>query len=135
MASLEEQQNNPLHGLGLEALLTELVHHYDWEILAAYTNLNCFKNNPSIAASVKFLKKTEWAREKLEDFYLYRFKRMPKPDNKEYDLPPRKRVFRSGLEPLEPSELSLEHAEEIRARKAKVTRERFSGKVDPWGKR
>ena len=128
------QQNNPLHGLGLEALLTQLVEHYDWEILAAYTNINCFKQNPSMAASLKFLKKTEWAREKLEDLYLYKFKRMPKPDNKEYDLPPRKRTIASDLEPREPAVLTLEDAERVRTRKAETTRARSTGKFDPWAK-
>ncbi|PIW45926.1 MAG: hypothetical protein COW18_10905 [Zetaproteobacteria bacterium CG12_big_fil_rev_8_21_14_0_65_54_13] len=64
-------KNNPLHGLGLKSLLTEIVDHYGFEILFAYLNINCFKINPSIDSSVKFLKKTDWAREKVEVFYLY----------------------------------------------------------------
>ncbi len=85
---LEEQQNNPLHGLKLETLLTELVDFYGWEILDTALRLNCFHTNPSIAGSLKFLRKTEWAREKLETFYLSRFKRMPKPSEEERELPP-----------------------------------------------
>ncbi|WNC67952.1 VF530 family DNA-binding protein [Thalassotalea nanhaiensis] len=134
MSTVEEQQNNPLHGLKLDVLVNELVDHYGFEILAAYTNINCFKTNPSIASSLKFLKKTEWAREKLEDFYLYKFKRMPKPDDKEFEMPPRARGFRDGLEPREPMELTLEHAEEVRVKKAEKTRERNAGKFDPWAK-
>ena len=58
-----DYKNNPLHGVSLKQLLTEIVNHYGYEILFAYLNINCFKTNPSIDASVKFLKKTDWARE------------------------------------------------------------------------
>ncbi len=61
-------KNNPLHGVGLKKLLVEIVDHYGFEILFAYLNINCFKTNPSIDSSVKFLKKTDWAREKIEAF-------------------------------------------------------------------
>ena len=61
-------QSNPLHGVGLKTLLTEIVEHYGFKILNAYLNINCFKTNPSIESSIKFLKKTDWAREKLEGF-------------------------------------------------------------------
>ena len=57
--------NNPLHGLGLQELLTQIVDHYGFEILYAYLNINCLKTNPSIESSVKFLKKTDLAREKV----------------------------------------------------------------------
>ena len=69
-----EQLNNPLHGLKLDTLLDELLAQYGFEILAEYTNINCFKNKPSVISSLKFLRKTEWAREKMERFYLYQFK-------------------------------------------------------------
>lgn len=64
------QTNDPLHGITLQALLTELVEHYGWETLAAQININCFKKDPSIKSSLKFLRKTPWAREKTEQFYL-----------------------------------------------------------------
>lgn len=105
---LKEQQNNPLHGLKLEDLLTELVAFYGWDILFAALRFHCFKTNPSIDGSLKFLRKTEWAREKLEGFYLYRFKRMPKPDPQEYELPPRARGFAPGIVPREPMVLTIE---------------------------
>ena len=63
--------SNPLHGVGLKNMLTEVMDHYGFEILFAYLNINCFKEKPSIESSVKFLKKTQWAREKVEVFYLY----------------------------------------------------------------
>jgi len=99
----EEQRNNPLHGIKLEALLTELVEHYDWEALGEAMNLNCFKSNPSIKSSLKFLRKTPWAREKVESFYLYRFKRLPRPDDDEYALPPRDRTISLEQQPRSPA--------------------------------
>lgn len=62
--------NDPLHGKTLQHILTELVHHFGWEHLAAEININCFKTNPSINSSLKFLRKTDWARKKVENFYV-----------------------------------------------------------------
>ena len=64
------QQNNPLHGLTLQAILTELVEHYGWEELSYMVNINCFKSDPSIKSSLKFLRKTEWAKVRVENIYL-----------------------------------------------------------------
>ena len=63
-------KQDPLHGLTLEAILTRLVEHYDWQGLANLINLNCFSKDPSIRSSLKFLRKTAWAREKVERLYL-----------------------------------------------------------------
>jgi len=65
------QPRNPLHGLTLEALLTELVSHYGWDGLAERIQLRCFSIEPSIASSLKVLRKTPWAREKVESLYLF----------------------------------------------------------------
>jgi len=65
-----EQPNNPLHGVTLEQVVTNLVDHYGWESLAYEININCFKNNPSLTSSLKFLRKTPWAREKVERLYI-----------------------------------------------------------------
>ena len=70
-----EQKNNPLHGKTLEAILTELQTRYGWEGLAIRININCFKENPSIKSSLKFLRRTPWAREKVEALYLHSMKR------------------------------------------------------------
>lgn len=67
------QKNNPLHGLTLQTILTKLVEHYGWADLAMMININCFKNDPSIKSSLKFLRKTEWARTKVEALYLDTF--------------------------------------------------------------
>ncbi|MGF1696774.1 VF530 family protein [Vibrio kyushuensis] len=64
------QENNPLHGITLQKLLTELVEHYGWEELSRMVNINCFKSDPSIKSSLKFLRKTEWARTKVESIYV-----------------------------------------------------------------
>jgi uncharacterized protein (DUF2132 family) len=66
-----EQRNNPLHGITLEMMLNRLVDFYGWEKLGKYIDINCFNNDPSIKSSLKFLRKTPWAREKVENFYLY----------------------------------------------------------------
>ncbi len=66
----KEQPNNPLHGIKLAAILDALVEEYGWEKLAMKININCFKNNPSIKSSLKFLRKTPWARDKVERLYL-----------------------------------------------------------------
>lgn len=62
--------NDPLHGKTLQFILKELVQHFGWEKLSAEININCFKTNPSINSSLKFLRKTDWARKKVENFYI-----------------------------------------------------------------
>ncbi len=64
------QENNPLHSITLQKLLTELVEHYGWEELSYMVNINCFKKDPSIKSSLKFLRKTDWARVKVESIYI-----------------------------------------------------------------
>ena len=65
------QQNNPLHGITLEKILTELVEYYGWEELGSRITINCFTHDPSIKSSLKFLRKTEWARKKVENLYVW----------------------------------------------------------------
>jgi uncharacterized protein (DUF2132 family) len=67
---LIEQPNNPLHGMTLEKILNILVEHYGWDELSNKINIRCFYNNPSIKSSLSFLRKTPWARKKVEDLYL-----------------------------------------------------------------
>ncbi len=66
----QEQPNNPLHGVKLATILELLVAQYGWEKLAMEVNINCFKNDPSIKSSLKFLRKNQWARDKVEQLYL-----------------------------------------------------------------
>jgi len=66
----EEQPNNPLHGVKLAEILDYLVDYYGWEILGQKININCFNSNPTIKSSLKFLRRTQWARDKVEQLYL-----------------------------------------------------------------
>jgi len=66
----EKQKNNPLHGVTLEQILVHLVAHYGWEEMNERIRINCFYDNPSISSSLKFLRKTEWARKKVEALYI-----------------------------------------------------------------
>ena len=65
-----KQPNDPLHGLTLEKVLLSLVEHYGWEELGQRIDIRCFNNDPSVKSSLKFLRKTPWAREKVEQLYL-----------------------------------------------------------------
>ena len=69
----EIQVNNPLHGMKLEKVVTDLVEHYGWEELSIRININCFKSDPSVKSTLKFLRKTPWAREKVEVLFLETF--------------------------------------------------------------
>ena len=65
-----EQPNNPLHGLKLAKILDDLVEHYGWDGLDQRIKINCFHSNPTIKSSLKCLRKTQWARDKVERLYL-----------------------------------------------------------------
>lgn len=69
----KQQANNPLHGVTLEQVVTLLYEHYGWEGLAGKININCFKSDPSVKSSLKFLRRTPWAREKVEQLYTSTF--------------------------------------------------------------
>ncbi|MEO8886411.1 MAG: VF530 family protein [Mucilaginibacter sp.] len=68
-----QQVNNNLHGKTLESILNDLVKHYGWPELGYRIRINCFLSDPSINSSLKFLRKTPWARKKVEDLYLETF--------------------------------------------------------------
>jgi uncharacterized protein (DUF2132 family) len=68
---------NPLHGITLEKMLTQLQAHYGWDGLVERIRINCFWSDPSIQSSLKFLRKTPWARQKVEELYLYSMKDFP----------------------------------------------------------
>lgn len=67
------QPNNPLHGVKLESIVVKLVEHYGWDGLADKININCFKVDPSVNSTLKFLRKTPWARAEVEALYLSTF--------------------------------------------------------------
>jgi len=67
---MEPQANNPLHGKTLETIVKDLVDYFGWEELGQRIKINCFTDNPSIKSSLTFLRKTPWARKKVEDLYV-----------------------------------------------------------------
>ncbi|MBU2995053.1 VF530 family protein [Cellulophaga baltica] len=71
----QEQPNNPLHGVKLADILEFLVAEYGWKEMSLQVNINCFKSNPTIKSSLNFLRKTPWAREKVEHLYLNSIKK------------------------------------------------------------
>ncbi len=76
---MSDHPNDPTHGITLERMLTELVEYYGFPKLAEKISINCFKQNPSIKSSLSFLRRTPWAREKVERLYrFYRVKKAPK---------------------------------------------------------
>lgn len=71
----QAQPNNPLHGVTLAAIVEQLVEHYGWEELGRQIDIRCFNVDPSIASSLKFLRRTPWARERVESLYVYMLRR------------------------------------------------------------
>ncbi len=65
-----QQTNNPLHGTTLEQVVVSLVEHYGWTELGRRVNIQCFRSDPSVASSLKFLRRTPWARKKVEDLFV-----------------------------------------------------------------
>ncbi|WP_417198996.1 VF530 family DNA-binding protein [Bizionia sp.] len=67
---MAQQPNNPLHGITLEKIILDLEAHYGWEYMGYTIKIKCFTDNPSVKSSLKFLRRTPWARKKVEDMYL-----------------------------------------------------------------
>lgn len=67
----EQKSNDPLHGKTLKSIVQFLVDYYGWEQLGTNIKINCFRENPSMQSSLKFLRKTSWARKKVEELYIY----------------------------------------------------------------
>lgn len=74
----DSHATDPLHGITLERMLTDLVADLGWAVLGREINIRCFTHEPSIASSLKFLRRTPWAREKLESFYRYQLRQKKK---------------------------------------------------------
>lgn len=79
----QKQPNNPLHGITLKMILEDLVARRGWRSLNEQIDIRCFRNEPSIKSSLKFLRKTPWAREKVEQLYLRDQRRLQKPPSKQ----------------------------------------------------
>ncbi|WP_310611758.1 VF530 family protein [Limnohabitans sp.] len=76
MNAIPDQPKNPLHGMTLEKIVTELADYYGWEGLGERIHIRCFTHDPSVGSSLKFLRKTPWAREKVESLYLFMLRDM-----------------------------------------------------------
>jgi uncharacterized protein (DUF2132 family) len=76
MTDAPAQPKNPLHGMTLEKVVTELADYYGWEGLGDRINIRCFTHDPSVGSSLKFLRKTPWARDKVESLYLFMLRDM-----------------------------------------------------------
>ena len=76
MTDAAEQPKNPLHGMTLEKIVTALADYYGWEGLGERINIRCFTHDPSVGSSLKFLRKTPWARDKVESLYLFMLRDM-----------------------------------------------------------
>ena len=76
MTDAPAQPKNPLHGMTLEKIVTELADYYGWEGLGNRINIRCFTHDPSVGSSLKFLRKTPWARDKVESLYLFMLRDM-----------------------------------------------------------
>jgi len=72
---MENQPNNPLHGMKLEQIINDLVAHYGWEYMGYTIKIRCFTHDPSVKSSLKFLRRTPWARTKVEAMYLNMLKK------------------------------------------------------------
>ena len=78
--TMSTQPHNPLHGITLEQILNELVAHYGWPQLGQQVSIRCFTTDPSVASSLKFLRRTPWAREKVESLYLFMLREQKRRD-------------------------------------------------------
>ena len=82
------QPGNPLHGVKLETIVTALSEHYGWESLGQQINIRCFTSEPSVASSLKFLRKTPWARDKVESLYLFMLRDIRRNSPPVHNFPP-----------------------------------------------
>jgi len=87
---MTEQPENPLHGVTLEAMVAALSAHYGWDGLGQRINIRCFTSEPSVASSLKFLRKTPWAREKVESLYLFMLREVRRNSPPVHNFPPAK---------------------------------------------
>lgn len=89
-ATPKKQTGNPLHGVTLEAMVTALSAHYGWEELGQRISIKCFTSEPSVPSSLKFLRTTPWAREKVEGLYLFMLREARRASPPAHNFPPPK---------------------------------------------
>ena len=127
---MDNQPNNPLHGVKLADILDHLVEVYGWDEMGDRININCFNNNPSIKSSLGFLRKTPWAREKVERLYLHSIgaPQPPRHMSPREKFEPRERgaqredTERSEVEPVEDSDSGVEESPWDKAKRNRESR-------------
>ncbi|PKG37621.1 DUF2132 domain-containing protein [Psychromonas sp. Urea-02u-13] len=141
-----KKQPNPLYGLKLEQLLTEISDQYGWETLSETMNIERFQFHTGLKSTMKWLRNHEWAKDKVEDFYLYVYKNYAWPDDKQLMIPPRDRsslgepVSESPAEITELTNFKIEHASDMRGVKKntqpknKANDEPAYDPSNPWNK-
>lgn len=104
----DKKPNNPLYGLKMDVLLTEISEHYGWELLSEALDINRFQFHTGMKSTVKFLRNNQWAKEKVENFYLYQYKNFPYPDDKQLSVAPRDRFIPAEQTAGEPADITAE---------------------------
>ena len=118
---IDNKLNNPLYGLKMDQLLTEISEHYGWALLSDALRIERFQFHTGMKSTVKFLRNYQWAKEKVENFYLYQFKNLPCPDDKQLAIAPRDRFIPAEQQFSEPAEITSAVIEEIdRAAKLRI---------------
>jgi len=137
---------NPLYGLKIETILTEISEQYGWETLSEVMNIERFQFHTGYKSTIKWLRNHEWAKDKVEDFYLYVYKNYAWPEDKQLMIPPRDRsslgepISDSPAEITELTNFKIEHASDMRGLKKntqqqkKVNDEPAYDPNNPWNK-
>ncbi len=137
---------NPLYGLKIETILTEISEQYGWETLSEAMNIERFQFHRGYKSTIKWLRNHEWAKDKVEDFYLYVYKNYAWPDDKQLMIPPRDRsslgepVSESPAEITELTNFKIEHASDMRGVKKNSQQQKKANDEpdydpnNPWNK-
>lgn len=141
-----KKKPNPLYGLKLETILTDISNQYGWEVLSEAINIERFQFHTGFKSTIKWLRNHEWAKDKVEDFYLYVYKNYAWPEDKQLMIPPRDRsslgepVADTPAEITELTNFKIEHASDLRALKKnnqqqkKANDEPVYDTNNPWNK-
>ncbi len=108
-----KKNNNPLYGLKMDLLLTEISAHYGWERLSEALAIERFQYHTGMKSTIKFLRNQQWAKEKVENFYLYQYKNFPCPDDKQLAIAPRDRFIAAEQTAGEPVQITAKVISEI----------------------
>ena len=117
----DKKSNNPFFGLKMDQLLTEISDHYGWALLSEALCIDRFQYHTGMKSTVKFLRNNEWAKDKVENFYLYQYKNFPCPDDKQLAIAPRDRFIGEQPQGSVPASITAEVIKEIdRAAKLRI---------------